>query len=86
MFIVKEKLFMTLAKHNREDFIQEELLKWEFCRDWAQFQIQQWQVCLYSQEAEWGSVDGIRGNIKARRSLARRHKIVILGPEISSSI
>lgn len=54
MFIVKEKLFMTLAKHNRGDFIQEKLLKWEFGRDWAQLQTQQWQVCIYSQEAREG--------------------------------
>lgn len=52
---------MTLVKESKEGFIQEiiavdigRLLQWE--REWAQLQIQQEQVGIYSQGAGWRSI------------------------------
>lgn len=42
VYSVKEKLFMTLIKDHKADFIQGRLLKWGFVvgkRDWTQLQI-----------------------------------------------
>lgn len=65
---VKEELFMTLVKDDKEEFIREVPLQWSLAvgkRDQAQLQIQQEQAELYGQEA--GGLSGWKITKKKRQ-------------------